>query len=239
MSERRSMHLLKNNTVLISPIDERIINRLQELGANVIKCNPIEHLIDYEKYHADMQLLIVSDTAFISSDSVYLQNYLKDKYNVIVVDALQSKYPNNILLNAIYIDGYLICKEYSVAHQLIEYAKNNHIKILNTNQGYSRCNALILKNRAVITSDPSICKATACAGINTLKIASGSIYLDDNNYGFIGGASGVIGDTVLFFGDIRTHPDYKRITEFIKNEGMEYICLCDGVLKDIGGLVGI
>lgn len=233
------MHSLKGNKVLISPIDEILIDKLRELDVDIIRCNPIEHLIEYEKNHADMQLLIIDDTAFISRDSIYLQPYLKDKYNVVVVYNLYKEYPGNVLLNALYISGKLICKEDSTAPQIIKYALDNDIKIVNTKQGYSRCSALPLNSGAIITSDPSIYKSATSIGLKTLLISSGNIYLDEKNYGFIGGASGVIGDTVLFFGDIKTHPDYKAIIDFIKCEGMECHSLCDGILRDIGGFVAI
>ncbi len=233
------MHLHKENTVLISPCCEILLNKLQELNVNIIKTKPIDHLIEFEKYHADMQLLIIEDTAFISHDSIYLENYLKDKYKVIIIDSLGREYPRNISLNALYVNNKLICKKESIASKIIEYTEDNGIEIINTKQGYSRCSVLVLNTGAIITADPSIYKSATLAGLKTLLISSGNIYLDENNYGFIGGASGVIGDTVLFFGDIKTHPDNKMITDFIENEGMKYHSLCGGIMRDIGGLVHI
>lgn len=233
------MHSHKENTILISPCYDILLNKLQELNVNIIKTKPIEHLIGFEQHHADMQLLIIKDTVFISQDSIYLEEYLKDKYKVIIIDSLGREYPNNISLNALHITNKLICKKNSVAPQIIEYSKDNGIVIINTKQGYSRCSVLALNTGAIITADPSIYKSATSAGIKTLLISPGNIYLNENNYGFIGGASGVMGNTVLFFGDIKTHPDNKMITNFIENEGMKYLSLCSGILRDIGGIVNI
>ena len=47
----------------------------------------------------------------------------------------------------------------------------------------------------------------------------------------------VVGDTVVFFGDVNTHPDCREILDFISKYGMKHISLMDGLLTDIGGAV--
>ena len=56
-------------------------------------------------------------------------------------------------------------------------------------------------------------------------------------YGFIGGSGGVDGKSVFFLGDIMTHPDGERITEFIENLGMKVVSLGEGELQDMGGIM--
>jgi hypothetical protein len=45
------------------------------------------------------------------------------------------------------------------------------------------------------------------------------------------------GKNVFFLGDIMTHHDGEKITEFIENLGMNVVSLSEGVLSDMGGLM--
>ena len=45
------------------------------------------------------------------------------------------------------------------------------------------------------------------------------------------------GKSVFFLGDIMTHPDGERITEFIENLGMKVVSLGEGELQDMGEIV--
>ena len=68
----------------------------------------------------------------------------------------------------------------------------------------------------------------------------GDIALCGHPYGFIGGASGKISDsTVVFFGDIRKHGDFERISEFLHLHGCDFECTDKGSLRDIGGILPI
>ena len=94
-----------------------------------------------------------------------------------------------------------------------------------------------INDENVITADVGISRALSEVGINVLLITPGHISLPPYEYGFIGGASGVDGKTVYFLGDIMTHPDGKKITEFIENLGMKAVSLDSGELQDMGGIV--
>ena len=64
------------------------------------------------------------------------------------------------------------------------------------------------------------------------------IELKGYDYGFIGGAGFYDSGKVYFFGNIKNHPDYDKIKEFIKynNSIIEIICQ-DMPITDIGGAV--
>ena len=229
---------MHSHKILISPLNSAIKDRLKELGFETIDTKPIESLIDYERYHADMQLQIIGNRAFISESSLYLKEHLEHaNLEVIICKKIVGKYPNNILLNAALIGDKLICKPDSTAQEILEYCNENGISIVKTNQGYSKCSTLVVADNAIITADKSIFKAAKEADIDVLLISSGNIYLDSENYGFIGGASGVVGDTVLFFGDISHHPDSCKIVDFLEKHYKKHISLRRGQLMDLGGLV--
>lgn len=236
------MHSLNkyNPSVLISPENSGVVKRLLAIGVNVIPTKPIDELIPYERYHADMQLLIIKHTAFVAGNSDYLFDVLnKLNYNIIPCEKLCTKYPNNILLNAALVGDKLMCKSSALSYQVKRFCVSNDIEIIDVKQGYTKCSTLVLKENAIITADKNIYNKALCNGIDALLISAGSIELKGADYGFIGGCSGVVGDTVVFFGNIHTHPDCKNITKFIDEHGLLWMSLQDGPLVDVGGLVNL
>ena len=70
-----------------------------------------------------------------------------------------------------------------------------------------------------------------------LLIEKGHIELPGFDYGFIGGASFVYEDKVIFFGNIERHPDFENIKDFIEATEYELIYNNSIPLTDIGGAV--
>ncbi|MBQ8000505.1 MAG: hypothetical protein IJ298_04720 [Ruminococcus sp.] len=232
------LHNTKAHTVVISPSEPAVCESLEAQEISVIHSQCIPQLRNNEQYHADIQLCIVNENAFVPDDNKSIVNIAeKFGYNVILCKPLGGKYPDNIALNVAMINGKLYCKESAVAEEIKTYCKSRGIEIINVNQGYTKCSTLILNNRAIITADETIHIAAEKNGIDVLRIEPGNIYLEGADYGFIGGCSGVIGDTVYFFGDINTHPEAEPIISFIRKQGMNYISLTQGIMKDIGGFI--
>lgn len=233
------MHLHNiNHTVLISPIKPEILNALNSLGVSTVTTKAVKELISYEQYHADMQLLIIGSKAFICGNSVYLTEHFKDNnINFVMCDKLNSKYPDNVRLNAALVGENLICKKSALDQNILMYCNINNINIIDVKQGYAKCSTLIVNN-SIITADRGIYNKALDNGIEALLISVGNIELKGADYGFIGGCSGVIGDTVVFFGDINTHPDANVIINFIQNKGFNAVSLLNNKpLEDIGGIV--
>lgn len=231
------MHL-HNKSVLISPVETEITESLKNYGINVEFSACIKELLSFERYHADMQLLRIKERTFVPANVEDLITTIsKYSEDLCVCRALEADYPENVCLNAVLIGDNLLCKVNALAEEVREYCLKNDIKLIDVNQGYAKCSTLVVNSKAIITADATIGKAASDLSIDVLRIRQGYITLDDKNDGFIGGASGVIGNTVMFFGDINTHPDAHIIKEFLKKYKMNYISLCKGFLKDIGGFV--
>lgn len=225
-------------SMLVSPENREIVHKLKAMGFNVIPTEPVDELISYERYHADMQLLIIKNTAFISGNSEYIVDYLKGyNYDLVICENLQGKYPNNVLLNAALVGDKLLCKYDSLSSKVQKLCKEESVEIIDVKQGYTKCSTLVLSEKAIITADTKIYNKALSNSIDALLIKPGFIELEGADYGFIGGCSGVVGDSVIFFGDINTHPDSKMIIAFIKKYKLNIISLLDGTLKDIGGFV--
>ena len=148
------------------------------------------------------------------------------------------RYPENIRLNCLLLGNCLYGKLSAVDTSVIDYCSENGIKLVDVNQGYTRCSTLVINENAVITADKSIEKALKNNGADVLLISPGNITLEGFDYGFIGGASFTENDTVYFFGNIKEHPDHKKIKAFCEkyNSNIEILCE-EAPLTDIGGAV--
>lgn len=217
------------------------VKELEKLGHTVISSDTVNEFLVPEQKHADMQILPINDRIFILKECTGLAKKLLEKNLTFCGNRAGEKYPENILLNFLFHNNILYGKIQAIDSKLFEYCKHNDIKTVNINQGYARCSTLVVNDNAVITSDSTIEKALTENGVEVLKISSGNIVLDGYDYGFIGGASGKLDDnTVVFFGNIQTHPDYLMIKEFCKKHNVRIKSVCNKMpLTDIGGIVKI
>lgn len=230
-----------NKIAIISNTEPVICKKFIELGYKLIYTEEVDGFISYEKTHADMQCIKINNEIILLSCCKNLRHILKETYSINTAYTSRSfsgKYPENILLNVQIIGKYVIGKEDHLDKTLLDRIRKYNFKIINVNQGYAGCSCLKVNDKALITADPSIYNALMNTEIDVLKIAEGYIRLStagENTFGFIGGASANLdNNTILFFGDIREHPDYSRITDFCNqhNTSIEYIK--DYPITDIG-----
>ena len=147
-------------------------------------------------------------------------------------------YPLDVGLNCLVIGDFLFCGKQSASPGVLRLAGELGLTVVPVNQGYAACSALAAGD-AVVTADPSVADAAERAGLAVLRISPGGIELPGYDAGFIGGASGVIGDTVFFFGDPSTHPDGDRIAAFLAARGFRSAPLRPGPLLNLGGIKAI
>ena len=228
------------NKVILSPDAPRLADKLSKHGYQVIFSEYLPQLIPYERTHADMQCLILDDTAFVLRECKRLAEHLRRSYHVILTDEpILGKYPSNVRLNAAVIGKNVIAKTDSLDHQVKAYCEKHGYQLIQVNQGYTKCSCAIISDNAMITADNGIYNSMKETNIDILKIRQGRVVLEGADYGFIGGASGLDRDkrTLYFTGDITSHPDYPAIKAFCENHGTRIISLTDIELTDIGGMV--
>lgn len=152
-------------------------------------------------------------------------------------EKIGNKYPDNIIYNAACTGKYFIHNlKYSDPELLGFVKKSGNVITIHVPQGYTKCNTLTVDENSIITSDAGICKA--CSGIlDTLLITPGHIKLENFPYGFIGGASGRVGDTIIFNGDLEAHPDHLKIIDFISTRGLDIKYFKEYPLEDIGSII--
>lgn len=229
------------STFVISDKYRCFVKEIENLGHTVISSDTVKVFPIPEQKHADMQILPINNDIFILNECTALVKKLSNERLLFCNKKAGKKYPENILLNFLFLNNTLYGKLSTIDKNLLDYCKENSIRTININQGYARCSTLVINNNTVITSDLSIEKALKNDGVEVLLISSGNIVLDGYNYGFIGGAGGkIVENTVAFFGNIQNHPDYILIEEFCKKHNVTIKVICkDMPLTDIGGIVEI
>lgn len=213
--------------------DNRIIEALARQGFEINLLAPFCALTAPTDTHADMLLLSVGDKVFKHKD------YPLDGEFLNITEQIGSKYPDDVLLNVCTVGRHAFCNVKYASKTVLKHLEDCNYSIHHVAQGYSHCSTLTVGDNALITADEGIAAAAREAGVDVLKIRSGHISLPPYGYGFIGGASGAIGDTVYFCGSLKYHPDGEMIGDFIFGHGKEYVELGDFPLSDIGGIMFI
>lgn len=216
------------------------INECIQYSYNIIPTDNIKELLPFEQRHADMQCLRIEDTFFVLKEAVNLQNKLRSLgLNVITTKKnITSEYPKNVLLNAVYIKNMLFCKTDAIASVVKDYCKKHSIKIINVNQGYTKCSTAVFGN-CFITADKGIFNTMTKNGVEGLLIESGDIDLDGVEYGFIGGCSFYDNGIAQLSGDYKKHKSAKSITTFLCRRKISICRLSYNKLYDIGGFIVI
>ena len=228
--------------VVMSTNNKELVNRVEELKIKVLPSENLSKLLIFEQYHTDLQLLHYNkDTVFVLKECTNLKENLKKYFpNVIEISKnIEKDYPNNVMLNCVVLNDKLICNSKTIADEVLQMAIKDNLKIINANQGYTKCSTCIVNENAIITSDKSIYKS--CRNeMDVLLIRQGYIELSGVDYGFIGGSSFKVNkNTLAFTGNIKLHPDYEIIKSFAQNYNVELLSLTENTMIDIGSIIPI
>ncbi len=150
---------------------------------------------------------------------------------------LKQDYPDHAIYNGCSTGKYFIHNNKITAPSLSMAVKEEGLINIHVAQGYSKCNCVVVDEESIITSDKGIARATINAGLDVLLVDAGQILLEGYPYGFLGGASGKVGNSVIFNGDLSQHSNYKQIKEFIESRGLEVIYFSQYPLTDIGSII--
>ena len=163
------------------------------------------------------------------------------------VSGLGSPYPADVLYNACCTGRYFIHNLKYTAPELLSAAthaaenafshEKKPLRFVSVPQGYTKCNIVCVDENSVITSDSGVEKACLSAGLTVLKISSKDVLLPGYPYGFLGGASGRVGNEIIFNGNLSAHPDFDKIYAFIKSRGLSCVYFNDYPLTDIGSII--
>ena len=231
-------------------VDKKITNEcekaLEKEGFYLIKLPPDPSLGEAIASHPDTVMFYSGGEIITTADycdvATYVFSDLREMVPSIRItftsDVRSHRYPDDCKMNALIIEKKIFCKTDSISEAITNYAKVNGFEMIHTNQGYPACSVLAF-GASAITADPGLASVLSENGVKVTLIGQGSISLPPYEYGFIGGASGVVDNKVYFFGDIKKHPDCDAICDAITNEGFIPVSLSDEPLRDLGGIISL
>ena len=223
--------------IIDSCADNETIENLKKLGIEPVLSYCSQNLHPAICSHPDMTIVHLGKDRFICAPDAY------DYYKSALPEAeiirgavnIKPEYPHDVTYNVTLLGGFTFMN--TVTEQIKVFGGG---KIINVRQGYTKCSICIVSENAIITADAGIASAARENNIDTLLISAGNIELPGMNYGFIGGASGLIApDTLAVNGDITTHPDGETITRFCADRGVKITPLRKGAIRDIGSILPI
>ena len=222
--------------------DKEIISALENIGIETIKTNCCSELYGAINGHPDILMHHVSDNIIVLAPNIYdrmAPKFIKKGFAVTKGAAwLQRNYPQNIAYNVLRIGKYAFHNTKYTDSRILSLYEQMNIKLIHVNQGYTKCSVCIVNKNAAITQDVKIAKALEHYGIEVLLIESGGIELIGLDYGFIGGASGLISKSeIVFTGYIYELKDYKRIINFLDTKGIKVRIISNKKIIDIGSVL--
>ena len=234
-----------DHVIIDSRTKNKVRSTLLSLGFSLIELPVWDRLQAPVSAHPDMLLFISGKKILTHADYYRLASDAFKEMKELGYEIITSKediscdYPHDILFNALDIGGNIFCKKAYISSLISEHAKSLGKEMINVKQGYAKCSVARLNEKAAITADISLYKAMTAQGVDTLLISEGSIELDGYNYGFIGGCTGICGNTLYFSGSLDKHPDASIIKDFCQRHKISPVSLSDEALYDGGGLIFI
>ncbi len=221
---------------------EEILKSLNNYGIDIIKTEKHPMLPSPLARHIDMQMVNVCEGVFVYAPDTPKETLLSLEclgFELIRGTALlKDYYPYDIAYNCAIVGKNAFLNPKFTDPIVLSMLDKCNIKVQPVKQGYAKCSTCILSKEAIITADSQINGKAIDAGIDSLLISpQKNILLKGYNYGFIGGASGLISaDELAFFGDMDTLEDVNIIFEFLIKHCIKPVSLAAGNLIDLGGL---
>lgn len=192
--------------------------------------------------HPDMTFCHLGGNKCVVAKEAY--EYYKEhlsQYGLEIIkgkNEIKKEYPYDISLNCVIINNILFHKLKYTDEAIIDYCEAENIKLVNVNQGYTKCSTLIVDEKSVITCDEKLYEIYLENKISALYVSNKGIEINGFDHGFIGGCGGKISkEKIGFFGELEKFADFVKVREFLKKHNIEYVNLRKGMLKDYGTLI--
>jgi hypothetical protein len=233
------------DTVIVAGnADREIIESLKRFNLNVIptiKCVGVDESI---AYHPDIVIHPINYKTLVIAPNVY--DYYHDRLSATGLKLIRGekklgvKYPNDIAYNIGRMKNIAIHYLNYTDEVAKFYLKKEGLDLINIKQGYTKCSMAIVDDTSVITADRPIFEILKSKGYSVLLIEPGHIKLENQQYGFIGGATGSYSKDLIFLsGRLDRHPDGKKILEFIYNKRKKIHYLSSKKIVDLGTIISL
>lgn len=227
------------NIIFISELaHQSLIDDMKAKGTVILvpKDQRFDHRISS---HPDLVITIFDNTLVIDENahpSIFRQlDALEIPYITGRAD-LGPVYPKDVSYNAVVTKDYLIHNLAFTNPLLLKYSEAMNKKRISVKQGYTKCSTVVVDHDTFITSDQGIYQAVKDHG-KVLLVQPGHVHLEGYDFGFLGGTSGIIEDTLVFHGDLSKHPDFPIIKAFVETAQKKLLYYKDFPLTDIGSIL--
>lgn len=223
-------------------VDFIVEGRLSERYGPIIKSYPLTTIPAPVNTHPDMQIHFISDFLAVCAPECfeYYQKILPK--NITVKQGTKhpsGTYPGDIAYNVSRIGNTVFCKTENTEPTILSEYRRLGFRIVNVKQGYAKCNTCLISDNAVITEDKGLHKIFMSTRVDSCLIQPGEVDLPGFPYGFLGGASGLIGQELVISGCITKHPQFRQISVFLDKYHRSYFELSDRKMIDLGSIVNI
>lgn len=215
---------------------EAFFNFLEENNISYIKATKNPNLDPRVADHPDLSIFPLDKDNIVVASEVY--DYYKEKLsdkNIIKGESVSWKYPLDAIYNIVRFKDYYIHNNYT-EKTIEKYFSDNKFKHLMVKQGYTKCSTIVL-NESILTADYGMYKVLKDK-VRVVLLSDDLIKLDGFDKGFIGGTCGLVGDKLIFTGDIRKHKSYDLIKKECERENIDII-YPETELVDLGSLINI
>lgn len=153
------------------------------------------------------------------------------------------KYPDDVKYNICQIGNLVVHNFNFTDTKILEFVEQNKFEKVYVNQGYSNCSISVVTNNACITCDVGIYEALKIKDIDCVLLREDNIRLIDKYghktkmNGFIGGATCVIDDKFILFGDSDYLENKEALCNFLNKYNLQLIDFKGLEIFDYGGII--
>ena len=178
------------------------------------------------------QVLVISP----SLPDKYLHKIQEQKLQFILGNQASSiQHPESARYNVAINDRYLVHRLEYTDPVILQNCYT--LKKIPVKQAYTRCNLLLLRDDHYITSDRGILKNLQRSGLEGKFVSPEGILLPGFPNGFIGGAMGLLNDTIFIIGSLAYFPEGGAVRKFLEDHEYRIVELYQGPLVDGGGIL--
>ena len=213
-------------------------------GAIVIKPPKMDMLEKSLSHHADLSICIVSEKkAVCPPESCAYYKLALGMYGFSVIEGktnLGKHYPLDSAYNVCIVGNKCFVNTKICDPVLLKTVVDEGKEIIDVPQGYTKCSICPIDENTIITADARICSEAKKRGMECLLISNEGVYLEGYDYGFFGGACGMLsGKVLLINGEISTMKSAEKIQSFLSEKKIEIQSLRKGKVCDIGSIIPV
>lgn len=193
--------------------------------------------------HPDIFFCKINNQIF-QAPNLKLENKLETKLKTKQgSNSVGAQYPEDIKYNICQIGKRVIHNFKYTDPAVAKYIDSTGIQKINIKQGYSKCSISVTSENSCITSDEGICETLKRKNIDVLLLDNTNIRLLDKNglqtkmNGFIGGATAVIEDKFIIFGDSNKILDKASLIEHLNNHNLKLVDFKNLEIIDYGSII--